>query len=70
MCGRFVSASPPDQIAAYFGATLSESLLAPSYNVAPTNDIYAVIETPEGERASRRSTGASCRCGPRTSRPA
>jgi len=50
MCGRFVSASPPDQIAAYFGATLSESLLAPSYNVAPTNDVYAVIETPEGER--------------------
>ena len=50
MCGRFVSASPPDQIAAYFAATMSESLLAPSYNVAPTNDIYAVIETPDGER--------------------
>jgi putative SOS response-associated peptidase YedK len=50
MCGRFVSASPPDQIAAYFDATMSESLLAPSYNVAPTNDIYAVVETPEGER--------------------
>jgi putative SOS response-associated peptidase YedK len=50
MCGRFVSASPPDQIAAYFDATPSESLLAPSYNVAPTNDIYAVVEGPDGKR--------------------
>ena len=48
MCGRFVSSSPPDQLAAYFDASLSESLLPPSYNVAPTNDIYAVVETPNG----------------------
>jgi hypothetical protein len=41
---------PPDEIAAYFGATMSESLLAPSYNVAPTNDVYAVVETPDGDR--------------------
>ena len=27
MCGRFVSASPPDQIAAYFDASVSESLV-------------------------------------------
>jgi putative SOS response-associated peptidase YedK len=50
MCGRFVSASSPDQIAAYFGATMSESLLAPNYNVAPTNDIYAVVEGPDRQR--------------------
>ena len=43
MCGRFVSASPPDQIAAYFGAEAPEALLEPSYNVAPTNDVYAVL---------------------------
>ncbi len=48
MCGRFVSASSPDQIAAYFDAAMSESLLAPNYNVAPTNDIYAVVDTPRG----------------------
>jgi putative SOS response-associated peptidase YedK len=44
MCGRFVSASPPDEIAAYFGAERSEAMLEPSYNVAPTRDVYAVLE--------------------------
>lgn len=43
MCGRFVSATPPDQIAAYFGTEAPEALLEPSYNVAPTNDVYAVL---------------------------
>jgi putative SOS response-associated peptidase YedK len=44
MCGRFVSASPPDEIAAYFDAQPSEAALDASYNVAPTTDIYAVLE--------------------------
>jgi putative SOS response-associated peptidase YedK len=43
MCGRFVSATPPDQIAAYFGAEPTEAVLEPSYNVAPTKDVYAVL---------------------------
>jgi putative SOS response-associated peptidase YedK len=43
MCGRYVSATPPDQIAAYFGAEAPEALLDPSYNVAPTDDVYAVL---------------------------
>jgi putative SOS response-associated peptidase YedK len=50
MCGRFVSASNPEQIAAYFGAEPPKTELAPSYNVAPTNDIYAVVEDPDGTR--------------------
>ncbi len=50
MCGRFVSASNPEQIAAYFGADPPETDLAPSYNVAPTNDVYAVVEAPDGTR--------------------
>jgi putative SOS response-associated peptidase YedK len=50
MCGRFVSSSAPDQIAAYFDAMLGETLLPASYNVAPTNDVYAVVETPAGRR--------------------
>jgi putative SOS response-associated peptidase YedK len=44
MCGRFVSASPPDQIARYFDAVHSgEHALDPNYNVAPTHDVYAVL---------------------------
>jgi putative SOS response-associated peptidase YedK len=43
MCGRFVSASPPDEIARYFDASAPEALLEASYNVAPTNDVYAVL---------------------------
>lgn len=43
MCGRYVSATPPDQIAAYFDAEAPEALLEASYNVAPTNDVYAVL---------------------------
>lgn len=42
MCGRFVSASPPDEIARYFDAAPPETALEASYNVAPTNDVYAV----------------------------
>lgn len=45
MCGRFVSASPPADIAAYFGVeATAEQLLEPNYNVAPTNDVYVVYE--------------------------
>ncbi|MGK2949168.1 MAG: SOS response-associated peptidase [Acidimicrobiales bacterium] len=43
MCGRFVSAAPPDQVAAYFGTEAPEAVLDPGYNVAPTNDVYAVL---------------------------
>lgn len=56
VCGRFVSTSTPDEIARYFGATdVDERLLGPegdgapgdrgpNYNVAPTTDVYAVLE--------------------------
>lgn len=43
MCGRFVSATPPDQVAAYFGTGAPSARLEPSYNVAPTSDVYAVL---------------------------
>ena len=35
MCGRFVSATPPDQVAAYFGAEAPEALLEPSLERRP-----------------------------------
>src|SRR5215204_5898087 len=50
MCGRFVSASPPDELARYFDAAAPEALLEPSYNVAPTNDVYAVLNDGGGRR--------------------
>ncbi len=45
MCGRFVSSSTPDELASYFGVDqVAETALEPNYNVAPTQDIYAVVE--------------------------
>ena len=46
MCGRFVSATEPEELAAHFGAELADGVaLEPSYNVAPTNDVYSVLVT-------------------------
>ncbi len=62
MCGRFVASSPPDQIAAYFGAELAVDTLGENFNVAPTHDIYGVVARaaamPPARLASRPSTGA------------
>lgn len=48
MCGRFVSASTPERIAAYFGADTSVETLGENFNVAPTNDIYGVVADADG----------------------
>ncbi|MEM8925308.1 MAG: SOS response-associated peptidase [Actinomycetota bacterium] len=42
MCGRFVSASPPDELARYFEAAPPAVELEPNFNVAPTTTVYAV----------------------------
>jgi putative SOS response-associated peptidase YedK len=46
MCGRFVQAQDPATYAQFFGAAPVENLesAAPSYNVAPTDRVYAVAE--------------------------
>ena len=49
MCGRFVSSSSPEKIAEYFGAAFEGETLGENYNVAPTNDIYAVVAGPDGQ---------------------
>ncbi|MGI9613497.1 MAG: SOS response-associated peptidase [Acidimicrobiales bacterium] len=49
MCGRFVSASPPDELARYFGADNPGTELEPNFNVAPTREVYAVRAS-EGHR--------------------
>lgn len=60
MCGRFVSATPPDQLARYFGA---ESMVdavhdgddepTANYNVAPTQGIFTVYEADGVRRLDR-----------------
>jgi putative SOS response-associated peptidase YedK len=42
MCGRFVSASTPDELARYFGAQAPDHELEPNFNVAPTTEVYVV----------------------------
>jgi putative SOS response-associated peptidase YedK len=49
MCGRFVSSSSPERIAAYFNAASDVETLSENFNVAPTNDIYAVVAGPDGK---------------------
>ncbi len=57
MCGRYASSRRPEDLAEEFEidrATLTETVsepLAPDYNVAPTKEVYAVVERPPaGER--------------------
>jgi putative SOS response-associated peptidase YedK len=50
MCGRFVTSSSPERIAAYFGAESAVEPLGQNFNVAPTNDIYGVVADPDGTR--------------------
>lgn len=53
VCGRYVAASPPDEVAAWFGAESAMPELAPNYNVAPTTDVAAVVQ-PRAEGTQRR----------------
>lgn len=58
MCGRFVSSSTPDEIAQYFDAEPApEAALRPSWNVAPTNDIYVVLEDGDVRRVAPHHWG-------------
>lgn len=52
MCGRFVSSHTPDKIAEFFGASFEQeaAALPPNFNVAPTQDIYAVVAGASGAR--------------------
>lgn len=53
MCGRYVSISTPEQLVTRFGVDeVRTQALPPRYNVAPTLDVYAVID-----RRGRRRLG-------------
>ncbi len=50
MCGRFVITEPPDVYAAWFSVdAVHTEALAPNYNVAPTDPVYAVASH-DGQR--------------------
>lgn len=54
MCGRYASSRRPDDLAAYFDVDEPpEEELAPSWNVAPTDPVYAVVQSREGARQLR-----------------
>ena len=53
MCGRVVSTSTPQQIADFFGGSFEGDPLPVNYNVAPTTDVYAVVNEDGHEPAVR-----------------
>ncbi|WP_161246130.1 SOS response-associated peptidase family protein, partial [Streptomyces sp. SID685] len=46
MCGRYVSTRRPQDLVQLFHVTdwCAEETLAPNWNVAPTDDVWAVLE--------------------------
>ena len=51
MCGRFVSTTPPEELATYFDAVApTEAALQTEYNVAPTSDVYVVMSDGDARR--------------------
>ncbi len=50
MCGRFVSSSSADAISKFFGASFEGEALPANFNVAPTQDVLAVLADGAGER--------------------
>jgi hypothetical protein len=51
MCGRYVSTRSPNDLVDLFEVTCwnPEQLLEPSWNIAPTNDVWALLQRPERE---------------------
>lgn len=50
MCGRFVSSSSADAISKLFGASFEAEALPANFNVAPTQDVLAVLASADGAR--------------------
>ena len=50
MCGRFVSSHSADKLSQFFGASFEGDGLLPNFNVAPTQDVLAVVADAAGGR--------------------
>ena len=78
MCGRYAASRDPEDLVEEFEVVeRPEQALPPNWNVAPTKDVYAVLERPprgEPEAAAGAScescTGGWCRPGRRIPRSA
>ena len=67
MCGRYASSRKPEDLVEEFEIATSQvdEALAPDYNVAPTKEVYAVVERPPSPRDAERARSrpsASCGC--------
>ena len=53
MCGRYASSRRPEDLIEEFEVVDSRvpAPLAPDYNVAPTKEVYAVVERPSSREA-------------------
>ncbi|MGV9991189.1 SOS response-associated peptidase [Streptomyces sp. NPDC003374] len=60
MCGRYVSTRSPEDLVRHFGVTRwrPEEALEPSWNVAPTDDVWAVLERVPREARGRDGDAA------------
>lgn len=56
MCGRYASSSKPEDLTAVFGVERwePEETLAPDWNVAPTKEVYVVLDRPVKDAPSPR----------------
>jgi putative SOS response-associated peptidase YedK len=76
MCGRYASSRRPEDLIEEFEVDLEPHAepLEADYNVAPTKEVYAVVERPRTggarERQLRVLRGDWCRRGPRSPRSA
>lgn len=58
MCGRFVSSTPADQLASTFHAAWSDGPgRRPSWNVAPTVQVWTVVQDDDGRRLTTSRWG-------------
>ncbi len=64
MCGRYALAADPARLAEEFEVQeVTDEVLPPDYNVAPTRPVYVVVDRPEGSALTSVGTGEYERSG-------